>query len=63
MMMFVQSLNGISHNKIEDTREEHLELADSCSRRSGDKGDKFHREERREITMTKTSEGDRGGEP
>jgi N-carbamoyl-L-amino-acid hydrolase len=27
VMMFVQSLNGISHNKIEDTREEHLELA------------------------------------
>ena len=26
-MMFVQSLRGISHNKIEDTREEHLELA------------------------------------
>jgi N-carbamoyl-L-amino-acid hydrolase len=26
-MMFVQSLNGISHNKIEDTREEHLESA------------------------------------
>jgi N-carbamoyl-L-amino-acid hydrolase len=26
-MMFVQSLKGISHNKIEDTREEHLELA------------------------------------
>jgi len=26
-MMFVQSLDGISHNKIEDTREEHLELA------------------------------------
>jgi N-carbamoyl-L-amino-acid hydrolase len=25
-MMFVQSLGGISHNKIEDTREEHLEL-------------------------------------
>ena len=25
-MMFVQSLLGISHNKIEDTREEHLEL-------------------------------------
>jgi N-carbamoyl-L-amino-acid hydrolase len=24
-MMFVQSLHGISHNKIEDTREEHLE--------------------------------------
>jgi N-carbamoyl-L-amino-acid hydrolase len=26
VMMFVQSLHGISHNKIEDTREEHLEL-------------------------------------
>jgi len=26
VMMFVQSLLGISHNKIEDTREEHLEL-------------------------------------
>ena len=27
VMMFVQSLGGISHNKIEDTREEHLALA------------------------------------
>ncbi len=27
VMMFVQSLRGISHNKIEDTREEHLQLA------------------------------------
>jgi N-carbamoyl-L-amino-acid hydrolase len=26
VMMFVQSLGGISHNKIEDTREEHIEL-------------------------------------
>jgi len=26
VMMFVQSLHGISHNRIEDTREEHLEL-------------------------------------
>jgi len=26
-MLFVQSLKGISHNKIEDTREEHLEQA------------------------------------
>jgi N-carbamoyl-L-amino-acid hydrolase len=26
-MLFVQSLHGISHNKIEDTREEHLEMA------------------------------------
>jgi N-carbamoyl-L-amino-acid hydrolase len=27
VMLFVQSLRGISHNKIEDTREEHLELS------------------------------------
>jgi N-carbamoyl-L-amino-acid hydrolase len=27
VMMFVQSLRGISHNKLEDTTEEHLELA------------------------------------
>jgi N-carbamoyl-L-amino-acid hydrolase len=26
-MLFVQSLRGISHNRIEDTREEHLHLA------------------------------------
>jgi N-carbamoyl-L-amino-acid hydrolase len=26
VMMFVQSLHGLSHNKIEDTKEEHLEL-------------------------------------
>jgi N-carbamoyl-L-amino-acid hydrolase len=26
-MLFVQSLKGISHNKIEDTREDHLRLA------------------------------------
>ncbi|HYC69950.1 MAG TPA: hydantoinase/carbamoylase family amidase [Opitutaceae bacterium] len=30
VMMFVQSLHGISHNKIEDTREEHLELCVSA---------------------------------
>jgi N-carbamoyl-L-amino-acid hydrolase len=27
VMMFVQSLYGISHNKIEDTREEHIKMA------------------------------------
>jgi N-carbamoyl-L-amino-acid hydrolase len=27
VMLFVQSLHGISHNKIEDTREEHIELS------------------------------------
>jgi N-carbamoyl-L-amino-acid hydrolase len=27
VMMFVQSLNGLSHNKAEDTKKEHLEMA------------------------------------
>jgi N-carbamoyl-L-amino-acid hydrolase len=27
IMMFVQGLHGINHNKMEDTKEEHLELA------------------------------------
>ena len=27
VMMFVQSLGGISHNKIEDTKEEHIEMS------------------------------------
>ena len=27
VMMFVQSLRGLSHTKLEDTREEHLELS------------------------------------
>ena len=26
-MVFVQSLRGLSHTKLEDTKEEHLELA------------------------------------
>ena len=30
VMMFVQSLHGLSHTKLEDTREEHLELAVSA---------------------------------
>jgi N-carbamoyl-L-amino-acid hydrolase len=36
-MMFVQSLRGISHNKIEDTREEHLELCVRAFDRLADK--------------------------
>ena len=36
-MMFVQSLHGISHNKIEDTREEHIELAVTAFDRLADK--------------------------
>jgi N-carbamoyl-L-amino-acid hydrolase len=37
VMMFVQSLHGISHNKIEDTRKEHLELAVEAFDRLADK--------------------------
>jgi len=37
VMMFVQSLHGISHNKIEDTRREHLELAVTAFDRLTDK--------------------------
>jgi len=37
VMMFVQSLRGISHNKIEDTLEEHLELCVRAFDRLADK--------------------------
>lgn len=37
VMMFVQSLHGISHNKLEDTREEHLELAVTAFDKLADK--------------------------
>ena len=37
VMMFVQSLRGISHNKIEDTKEEYLELAVTALDRLADK--------------------------
>lgn len=37
IMMFVQSLHGISHNKIEDTKEEHLELCVRAFDRLADK--------------------------
>src|SRR5271156_1598037 len=36
-MMFVQSLHGISHNKIEDTKEEHLELCVTAFDKLADK--------------------------
>ena len=36
-MMFVQSLRGISHNKVEDTKEEHLELAVAAFDKLADK--------------------------
>ncbi|HEX8280754.1 MAG TPA: Zn-dependent hydrolase [Chthoniobacterales bacterium] len=37
IMMFVQSLHGISHNKIEDTKEEHLEMAITAFDKLADK--------------------------
>jgi hydantoinase/carbamoylase family amidase len=37
IMMFVQSLHGISHNKIEDTKEEHLAMAVNAFDKLADK--------------------------
>ena len=37
VMMFVQSLHGISHNKIEDTKEEHLAMAVTAFDKLADK--------------------------
>lgn len=37
VMMFVQSLYGISHNKIEDTKEEHIEMSVQALDRLADK--------------------------
>ncbi|MGH7941244.1 MAG: hydantoinase/carbamoylase family amidase, partial [Limisphaerales bacterium] len=37
VMLFVQSLHGISHNKIEDTQEEHIELAVTALDKLADK--------------------------
>jgi beta-ureidopropionase / N-carbamoyl-L-amino-acid hydrolase len=41
IMMFVQSLHGISHNKIEDTMEEHLALAVTAFDKLADKAMKW----------------------
>jgi N-carbamoyl-L-amino-acid hydrolase len=37
VMMFVQSLRGLSHTKLEDTRHEHIELAVQALDRLADK--------------------------
>lgn len=47
VMMFVQSLHGISHNKIEDTKEEHLDLAVRAFDRLADKAMRWIGEKRR----------------
>jgi N-carbamoyl-L-amino-acid hydrolase len=36
-MLFVQSLRGLSHTKVEDTKPEHLELAVQALDRLADK--------------------------
>jgi hydantoinase/carbamoylase family amidase len=41
VMMFVQSLHGISHNKIEDTKEEYLELCVTAFDKLADKAMKW----------------------
>ncbi len=41
VMMFVQSLHGISHNKIEDTKEEHLELCVTALEKLAEKAMKW----------------------
>ncbi|MEY2480902.1 MAG: beta-ureidopropionase / N-carbamoyl-L-amino-acid hydrolase [Verrucomicrobiota bacterium] len=41
IMMFVQSLHGISHNKIEDTKEEHLEMCVTAFDKLADKAMKW----------------------
>ena len=41
VMMFVQSLRGISHNKIEDTKEDHLEMAVTAFDKLADKAMKW----------------------
>ena len=37
VMMFTQSLNGLSHNKLEDTKKDHLELATQAFARLAEK--------------------------
>jgi hydantoinase/carbamoylase family amidase len=46
VMMFVQSLHGISHNKIEDTKEEHLELCITAFDKLAEKTMKWIQENR-----------------
>ena len=38
VMLFVQSLRGLSHTKLEDTKEEHLELAVQALDRLAERG-------------------------
>ena len=42
-MLFTQSLNGLSHNKLEDTAEEHLRMAVEALLPSGVEDDRLDR--------------------
>ena len=49
VMMFVQSLRGLSHTKLEDTKEEHLELAVQALDRLASKTIELGRRRRRSL--------------
>ena len=51
-MMFVQSLRGLSHTKLEDTREEHLELSVAALDRLADQDDRARRSLRRRTRQS-----------
>jgi hypothetical protein len=52
VMMLVQSLRGISHNKIEDTREDHLEMsAVALDRLVTKAANRILREQKRQIAI------------
>ena len=54
-MMFVQSLRGLSHTKLEDTKEEHLELAVAALDRLASKTIAWVASRRRPLTGTPPS--------
>jgi N-carbamoyl-L-amino-acid hydrolase len=53
VMMFVQSLHGLSHNPREDTREEHLELAVTAFDKLAEKTMRWILEQRAENPKSK----------
>ena len=55
VMMFVQSLRGLSHTKLEDTREEHLELSVAALDRLADEDDRLGRRRRRSLSRPRST--------
>jgi hypothetical protein len=60
-MMFVQSLHGISHNKIEDTKEDHLELAVVAFNELADKAIRWIERAENRATIDKRSASEKRG--